>query len=446
MEAVTLLSGCFASWILALGSKEIAATLPLIILLYEWYFFQDLRSDWLKRNWKVFFGVFAILGLVVFVYMGGNPFDHILAGYSERDFTMGERVFNQFRVVLFYISLLLYPHPSRLNLLHQVETSFSLTGLLTALSSLLIIVALIVCAIYLAKKRRFISFCILWFFINLAIESSIIALEMIFEHRLYLPMFGFALIMSYLLFHFLSNRLVWATLIALFITLSLGTATCLRNRVWQDRITLWSDVASKSPKSYRAHHNLGIAWEEQGKYKEAIGHFLEALQIKPLSSQSHNHLGISLRAQGRLEEAIAHFSEAVRIKPGNVQAQYNLGTALEEQGKSKEAIGHFLEALRIRPDYAEAHNNLGAVMLRQGSFKEAIGYFLEALRIKPEFAEAHNNLGVALARQGRLEEAIKHFSEALRIDPAYEDAKKNLELGLQQLGKSTGASYTLERP
>ena len=362
-----LLCGCFTSWIMALGSKEIAGTLPLIIFLYEWYFIQDLQIEWIRRNIKYFFLLFFILVLVGFIYLGQSPFDKILSTYENRDFTMFERVLTQFRVVVFYISLLFCPHPSRLNLLHHITASHSLFVPLTTLFSLLIIAGLTGLAIFHYKKQRIISFCILWFFINLVIESSVIGLEMIYEHRLYLPMFGFSLLLAYLLFALLSKKRLWAIVISVIIILSLGTFTYMRNRVWQDQITLWSNVISKNPQSQRAHNNLGVVLKKLGRIDEAIGHFLKAL----------------------------------RIKPNYVEAHYNLGNALEKQGRIDEAISHYLEALRIKPDYSEAHNNLGVVLICKGNIKEAIYHFREALAIKPDYVNAENNLKKALRERQR---------------------------------------------
>ena len=345
-----LFSGCFVSWMMALGSKEIAATLPLIILLYEWYFFQGLQLEWLRRNIKFFLGLFAILGLVIFLYLGKSPFDRILADYSVRDFTLLERVLTQFRVVVFYISLLLCPHPSRLNLHHHVITSSSLIEPITTLLSLAILIGLIGLVVYLARRQRLISFCLLWFFINLVIESSVIGLEMIFEHRLYLPIFGFALIVAYLLFDLSSKRQLWAIVISVIIILSLSTATYVRNSVWSDEFTLWKDCVEKSPQQARPHNNLGNALAKQGRLAEAVDHYLKALRIKPDYVKAHNNLGNALAKQGRTSEAINHFLQALRIKPDFKKAHNNLGNTLAKQGRTAEAIDHFLQDMRIKPD------------------------------------------------------------------------------------------------
>jgi hypothetical protein len=103
---------------------------------------------------------------------------------------MSERVLTQFRVVLYYVTLLIYPHPSRLNLDYDFPISKTILDPPTTLISVLIVAGLIGYSIWTAKKRPMISFWILWYFGNLVIESSIFPLELVYEHRLYLPVAG----------------------------------------------------------------------------------------------------------------------------------------------------------------------------------------------------------------------------------------------------------------
>jgi hypothetical protein len=138
-----LFAGCAVSGLLSLGSKEIAATLPFFILLYEWYFFQDLNWSWLKGRVFLFLGITIIFTAVALVYLGASPVEAILSSYASRDFTLSQRVLTEFRVVLFYISLLLFPHPSRLNLDHDFPLSHSLVDPVTTILSIVAIVGLL---------------------------------------------------------------------------------------------------------------------------------------------------------------------------------------------------------------------------------------------------------------------------------------------------------------
>ena len=438
-------AGCALAGLLALGSKETAATLPFFILVYEWYFFQDLSKAWLKRSIPYVVCAFVIFGLLAFAYMGLNPLERILSGYEHRDFTLYQRVLTQFRVVIYYVSLLIYPHPSRLNLDHDIGLSYSLIDPITTLVSIAAVLAMVGLAFYIVRKNRLISFSILWFFGNLLIESSVIALEIMFEHRLYLPSMFACLMAVTLAYQCKIPDWLRAGLLCVIIAV-FSYWTYERNHVWIDDVALWKDCAQKSKGKARPHNNLGHALAEQGKLDEAIVHYYEAIRLKPDYVKAHNNLGVALDQQGKVEEAIAHFTEALRIKPEDVEAHNNLGNALARQGKVKEAIAHYLQALRINPACAETHSNLGILLAWQGDLDGAVNHFSVAVRIKPDFAKAHYNLGLGLAMQGKLDEAISHYSEALRINPNFRKAHRELQLALKKGGKLDQARRPAKRP
>ena len=388
--------------ILAFLSKQNTATLPGAILLVEYVFIDRTWQGWKKKiPWFVlaFTGWLLIILFVSGLFsgtFGGRNLLEDVSSLTKETATVSRwnYLFTQFNVLVIYIRLLFFPVNQNLDYMYPFKAGFfdGLTPL--AFIFLLFIAGL---GIWNIKRRPVVTFGIFFFFITLSVESSIIPIkDALFEHRLYLPMFGFGFVVSYLMLHYLSNNKSLALVLLLSIILFLGAATYRRNMVWQDEVTLWSDVVAKSPQNYRAHHSLGFGLKKQGRTKEAIEQYLQALRIKPEYVDAHN----------------------------------NLGVALFEQGRTKEAIEQYLQALRIKPEFEGAHNNLGNAFSKQGRMKEAIEQYLQALRINPDFERAHNNLGVALARTGSIKMAIYHFQEALRINPDSVPAKNNLKRAL----------------
>ena len=427
-----LLAGCAASGILAIGSKEIAATLPFFIILYEWYFLRDSSTSQLKNKILIPIGALLFLTILMIVYLGPEPVGKILADYAERDHTAIQRVLTEFRVVIFYISLIIWPHPSRLNLDHEFLISSSLVSPITTLFSIAAIVGAIGAAIYLVKKSPLISFSILWFFGNLVIESSVIGLEIIFEHRTYLPSIMLILMLVSLAFKAIKpGGLCIALLGVLIIAASIGTYE--RSKVWASPVALWQDCVSKSPRKARPYNNLGVALASAGRIQEAFESYHMALKLKPDYALAHYNLGYTLARHGNLDKGLRHLNESRRIDPNNPEVHNDLGIVLIMLGRLDEAVNHFREALQINPSYSRAHNNLGIALGRQGNLAEAVDHYQAALRLDPEYVEAHNNLGLALQRQGKFEAARQHFSEALRIDPGYKAARKNYEDNLKNL-------------
>ncbi|MBI4689826.1 MAG: tetratricopeptide repeat protein, partial [Nitrospirae bacterium] len=139
------------------------------------------------------------------------------------------------------------------------------------------------------SDTSFIAFGILWFFITLSVESSIIPIkDVIFEHRLYLPSIGFITAFSMVVFHY-GSRLPLVTGHALLavIIIVLSIATYQRNLVWKDKISLWEDVIIKSPLKDRAHNNLGDVYYNKGWIDKAIEHYRIALKIRPDYPDAH---------------------------------------------------------------------------------------------------------------------------------------------------------------
>ncbi len=421
------LLGAALGWLLALGCKQNTAILPFFILLYEWYFFQDLKVAWLKRNLKYFIIVLAVFIGVALLFLGSKPIDRLtsISDFANQEFTLAERVMTQFRVVIYYLSLIFFPHPSRLNLDYDFPLSVSLINPFTTLLSLLGIVALIILAVCLAKKQRLISFCIFWFLGNLVIESSVIPIAIIFEHRLYLPSMLVGVVPVILFYRYLKPQWLPAV-ISCFLILLCAYWTFERNKVWRDNATLWADCVKKSPNKARPYSNLGVAQKLQNKTDEAVLNFRKALQLDPDFASAHDNLGIVLDDQGKTDEAIEHFRRAIEINPKFVKAHNNLGVALLKQGKTDEAVEHFLQALQMKPDFARPYNNLGLARVKQGKLDEAVAAYFKALQLNPKLAEAQLNLGDALLKQGKTEQAIIHFQKALQLDSDNAGAHNNL--------------------
>ncbi|MBU1054756.1 MAG: tetratricopeptide repeat protein [Proteobacteria bacterium] len=424
-------AGCLISGLLAMGSKEIAAMLPVFILLYEWYFFQNLSFAWLRRNIVIFIIVILFIGLLSFIYLGENPIHRILSFYAKRDFTMTQRIYTQFRVVIFYVGLLIYPHPSRLSLEHDFPISSSLLDPISTLLSMGLIMSVLLLSIKYAKKEKILSFGIFWFIGNLLIESSVIGLEIIFEHRLYLSSMFISLAVVYLIFRAMkSGRLAYIFLVSVVLIFSVWSHQ--RNNVWKDAITFWQDSTSKSPNKSRPHNNLGIALAEKGQPFEAITQYQMALAINPNYVSARMNLGYELFSLGKANEAIAHYKKVLSIKPDHFYAHFYLGRALILLGKYEEAAEHYSKALASNPKSADVYNNMGNLFLIRGDFKKAAEYYQKAIQLDSQHTKAFNGLGSVLTKIGKFDEAAILFKEALRINPDDEAAKTNLDLLLNR--------------
>jgi tetratricopeptide (TPR) repeat protein len=349
--------------------------------------------------------------------------------------TAWEYLLTQFSVILTYIRLFILPLNQNLD--YDYPISHSLFEWHT-LFGLLSLAGVFVLVILLFRRYRLISFGIIWFFLTLSVESSIIPISqnVIFEHRTYLPGLGFFLVVAGVVFYFLWDRyrqVAWGILLLLVLTNTVLTYE--RNKVWRSDYTLWGDCIKKSPNKARPLSNYGKALADMGNASEALTYYNRAIELNPRFYAAYYNRGNAKLNLGDYERAVADYEKALKINPYLSDGHYNLGDALARQGKMAEAVAHLKEAVRLRPRSAEYHNNLGYVLVLQGKEEEAITHFQEAIRLKPDLAAAHNNLGNALLYQGMLDEAIESYREALRINPDFKLARDNLKNALAMHNK-----------
>ncbi len=426
---------CFIASVLAgicaFFSKESAATLPGILLLVEYFLFDRSWSGWKKKLlWIVPTGAFlAFLGLYFLSSMRGLRLENLLEDVSvltreTRTVDRWHYLFTQFSVLVRYVQLLFFPIGQNIDHMYPFKEGFfdGLTPL-----AFISVLAIVLLGIWNIRKRAAISFGIFWFFITLSIESSIFPIsDAMFEHRLYLPVFGFAFTTVYLVFALFRRKRIIRNLFLVSALIGLGIGTYLRNSIWQDPLQLWSDSIQKNPNNYRARNNLGAGYNDRGELNRAVREFSKALKIRPDFADANNNLGNALIRQGQFDEAVKYLGRALRRDPRSVGAHNNMGVALASKGDLDGAIRHFKRALRRNPRYAKAHNSLGNVLAQKGQMDQAMAAWSKAAELNPLYAEPHYNMGLVFLRQGKVAEAKKSFSQAVRINPGYAQAYSQL--------------------
>jgi hypothetical protein len=342
-------SASLLSAVLAMKTKEISFTLPFIIVLYEFAFFKD-KTPNIKRLFYLipFFFTLAIIPLTLFapeLGLGerGVGIDEKIRWWQIKDLTYISRhdyLLTQFRVIMTYLRLLVFPVNQNADYDYPIFHSILDPQVFL---SFLFVLSIFGSAIYIFIRSRktgngyalLASFGILWFFITLSVESSIIPIrDVIFEHRLYLPTVGAVIAFPtgiFYLFEYrkMKNFVVATFLLLLFTAVPLGVSAYSRNLVWKDGITLWKDVARKNPWNSRAHNNIGTAYAKQGLIDEAIAEYREALRLKPdLADLAdvHFNLALAYKVKGLKNEALREFEKGLKIRPNDEEARKILET------------------------------------------------------------------------------------------------------------------------
>ena len=435
IRACTWFAAALLAGACAMASKQNAGMLPLVIFLYEWFFFQNLNTRWIRQKLVWLVPVIIIIGALAFIYMGENPVERIISSYNRRTFTLPERLFTECRVVIYYISLLVYPGSDRFNLEHDFPISGSFAHPSTTWLSVTALLALLGLAVYKSKTDRLAAFCIFWFFINLLIESSVIGLEIIFEHRTYIPsMLPAAWVATAVFRQAHSVRRATVCFIVLIAILTAGTVK--RNHVWQNDVSILQDCVTKSPQKLRPLTNLGVAFYQKGDYRTALHIFQKALKTKSMIKKDlkfdvYDNIGLVYSKLNQDEKAIDFFTMALLIKPDYSKSHINLANLYLRQNKLDKAVTHFKAGLKSDPKNTEARIGLGIALAKQQKIDEAMDQLMIAIEIEPQNAVAHNSLGVVLAQNNKITEAILHFRQAVMINPDSVVAKQNLDKLMQ---------------
>jgi len=345
--------------VLAFLTKEITFTLPVAILTYEWFFFHRNKSFFKQAIVGIIFAILMLI-YVLSVYDPSYVFSTKIPNTGET-VTAWTYFLTQSRVIVKYIQLLLVP--IRQNLDYYFPLSHSPMEATTFLS-FVFLASVLGLAIKLYKKYRLLSFGIFWFFITLSIESSIIPIkDAIFEHRLYLPMFGFALFLvgsCYQLARIFLGKNYFQKLIFVFslIIVVYSGLTYRRNLVWRDEITLWTDIVNKAPQNARAHNNLGLALKLAGNFELAKIHYQKAIELDHDYIGPYNNLGNIIALEGDLDSAQDYYKKALIFDPERTEVRTNLGIVLFKDDQFMEAITQFEKVLELEPDHKLAKKNL----------------------------------------------------------------------------------------
>ncbi|MBY0588961.1 tetratricopeptide repeat protein [bacterium] len=386
------------AWGLALGSKQIAIVWPVTVLLYEWFFFQNLSAKWLRRGLALFSIVGVILlgiAIVEFRVIGS-----VFNKYSVREFTLEERLLTQPRVLATYARLFVLPIPSQYNLLHDVRPSRSVFDPPTTFLAIVALIGYTGIAFAMSVRNRLLAFCMLWPLVTLVVESSILPLELIYEHRMYLPMFGLTLATAYVTGRLLLRQPLasWAIVLAT-VVLVLTSSTVIRNTVWKDHFTLWSDVIKKSPDLARPLVNRAGAHASRSDWLLAMNDYDKAIQISPMFDLAWVGRGLARLNTGNVELSIDDFTQGGQraLSSDILTACYrNRAQAWSVSGNPARAIADYRRAIAYEPDDAVSRFNLANAYRLQKNFEDALAQYEECIKRRPDLPSPFNNLAALL--------------------------------------------------
>ncbi len=427
-------AGSFIGFVLAIGSKEIAVSIPVMLFAYHCVF--------LKGGARVFIKKYSLFIL----FAGGYLLYRVVSTGTIGDYSTDRGLITTVLTnmnAMVYENLKLLFFPVNLNVAYEFPEVSSIN--FPVVFSAVVIVVLLVIAYRTMKTSGYLSFSILWFFIILIPTQTFVAREeIICEHRLYLACVSVCMFLAVSLarlrdynFTLFSKKTAGKAITGFTVTLLVLFAAGSHNRNldWQSEISLWKRMAESFPGSYKAHSNLGNSYAEKGMYEEAVEHYEILLKTKPDDAKASNNLANIYYLTGKYDRAIEKYRKAIGISPGYLTAHGNLAMAYEKKNMPEEALKVYQGMLGISPGNATVFFKMGNVFQLKKSYDEAINYYKKAVGIRPDYAEVYNNLGNSYFYKGWYDEAIKSYRKALELDPSIKQARDNIGLARERIKK-----------
>lgn len=400
----------------AVGSKESALTLPLVLVLWDRAFaFASVGEAWAARK--------RLYLLVLASWLLFAGFARELPFFAEKGFeqhvSRWAYLLHQGPMVLRYLGLTLWPD--------RLVFDYGAPGALTlgaALPAVLAVAGLGVLTLVALVRWPRLGFWGAWFFITLAPASSFIPIptEVGAERRMYLPLIA-VLVLAVWLVRGLLRRLPaqplrtrtgWA--VAVIAVVALGGATAARNRDYQDGLTIWQTSLDRWPQP-RAHEHMSMFLRDAGRLDESLAHLRLAL---PESPNARHALASALLERGEVQESITHFREYLRQWPGDphiIMGREEFAMALLQARDAAGAAEQFRAIIALDPNYARARIGLGDALIQLNQPAAARDAYAEAVRLQPGNLAALRNLAVLQRGSGDLAGAIASLRGLVRADP-----------------------------
>jgi tetratricopeptide (TPR) repeat protein len=344
------------SFVCALMSKPMVVTLPLIMILLDYWplkRFESKKENWVLWQFKEKFplftlsAVFSIITLLAQHKMSAQDSSYPL-GYLAKTFWPQDLA-------------IFYPFPNDIPL-WQV------------LGATILIIVISAFVIIMLKRLPYLFAGWLWFAITMAPVIGIIQInsQAMADRYHYLPSVGIAVILAWglpLLFSRDDTRRKILFPAAIASLLILSVLTWQQCGYWKNSVTIFQHALLVTKNNYLAHSNLASALAEEGKLNEAIDHYNEAIRIIPHCAEHYYNRGLAYVTLGQHKKAIDDFNQAVNMKPDYFEAYLNKGAACGVLGQYQPAIDNFSEAIRLQPDYIYAYYNRGFAYFMQGRNK-----------------------------------------------------------------------------
>jgi protein O-mannosyl-transferase len=417
-------AGMLALMSLATLSKAMAVTLPLALVLIDWYLGRSVTIRTMMEKAPLVM-VAVVLGIVAIVAQREKGAIQQITLYP-----LYQRVLFACYGAVAYLSKAVAP--VGLSALYPYPAAGS-GGLPLVFYASPVIAAMLAVGATVARRRApLLTFSGAFYLLTVALVLQLLPVgrAIIADRYTYLPYAGVGLAVGYG-FSRLAGSSAVRRLVVVLLFLGLGSALVLATRhrctIWKDNTALWTDVIRKQPNVGVAHNNLALTYKEQGAYDLAAASLRRALEIDPRDAEALTNRGNLYFLAGQYDSAMVSFGRALAIVPKSPIALNSRGAIHFNRGDYPAALDDFERAIEARRDYPEAHLNRANALSVLGRHRDALADYDGFLRFDPHHARAYYWRGLARQATGSQEHAVADYDRAIQIEPG---------LGLVHLARS----------
>jgi tetratricopeptide (TPR) repeat protein len=431
-----------AFFVLSLLSKPMAVSLPVVLLILDWYPFRRIRS--LKAFVAACLEKLPFIACSLAVSAVTLFSQEVLGAVAPREEArLAVRLIVAAKALIGYLWKMaiplhlmpLYPYPKNVSFL-----SFGY------LSAIILLSGITAASLVLRKKRKIVL--TIWgcYLITLLPVIGIVRVgnQFMADRYTYLPSIGPFLLIG------LGAAWVWAkadsekhwgravkgfsAAVAISLVFSLSYATLKQIALWRNSIDLWSYVIAMDPRGIPiAYTNRGVAFKEAGQLDRAVEDYNTAIALRPTEYIAYNNRGVVFYEAGQFDRAIQDFNASILLKPSNADTYTNRGRVFKDMGQRERAIEDFDKAITLNPVNHMAYYNRGVVFGEMGQRDRSLKDFNRAITLNPSSADAYTSRGLVFEEMGQLERAMKDLDEAITLNPSSVDAYLNRGVAFEHM-------------
>jgi tetratricopeptide (TPR) repeat protein len=438
--------GLFA---LALMSKPMAVTLPVVLLILDWYPFNRFRS--LQTFRTVFFEklpFFVLAFLSSLIAILAQRTEGALSGLEI--YPLSARLLIAAKSLMVYLWRMIlplnlapfYPYPKNVSILS-----------IDYILPLILVVGLTIACIVCSKKEK--GWLAVWgyYVVTLVPVLGIIQVgaQSMADRYTYLPSLGPFLMAGSVVSGFSSklrkmkglSEFAFSMVVTLILCLPLIYLTKHQINIWQNSITFWNYELGKEPDATVAYLYRGISFMKSGRYEQATEDFNRAISLSPTDYHAFLNRGILYEKLNLSAQAINDFNTVITMQPLNYHAYAYRGMIFDRMRQPEKALADFDMAVSINPKDPDGYYNRGLFFAKVGQLERALADYDKALFLNPNDPDTHYHRGLVFERLGVFNKALEEFNKAISLNPSYYQVYYSRGLMFQRTGQFDEADRDL---